>query len=299
MKTNLKTWMSQIEDDKDLFTLTIPGTHDSVTQYVQISHICQTQDANIYEQLCMGIRALDIRVNAKDNRLKMVHAFANAYTNSLHLGSPMDMRDVLEYCYKFLNENPSEAIIFQFKDDTNDHCEQCFSNLFYTYIKGNEDKWYLENRIPTLKEARGKIVLIRRCKMDAKNCDFTPLNTGIDFSQWVDQEQVELTPEPVSLTTKGEHNAEFIIQDRFKYKPQERWDECLKPFLDSMEEFKGKYIINYTSTAGGYKGPKYNSDIINKLFIDYPLDKEKYYGTIYLDFPTEDLTTKIINHNFK
>lgn len=30
----------------------------------------------------------------------------------------------------------------------------------------------------------------------------------------------------------------------------------------------------------------------------YPLDKEKYYGTIYLDFPYPELTHKIIKHNY-
>lgn len=299
MKTDLKAWMKQYEDSLDLFKMTIAGTHDCVTQFVQFPHISNTQDRNIYEQLSIGIRALDIRVKTKGSRLKMLHGAAKAFNTPNRFGKQMDMADVLTHCYKFLEECPSETIIFQFKEESNKNCENAFNNLFYTYIKGNEDKWYLENRIPTLGEARGKIVLIRRCKMDNSNKDFTPLNTGIDFSQWVDQEQDTISPEPLPLTTKGEHNAEFIIQDRFKYKPQDRWDKCLKPFLDSMTEFNDKYIINYTSTAGGFAGPRNNSKIINKLFLDYPLDKEKYYGTIYLDFPTEELTTKIIDHNFK
>ena len=168
--------------------------------------------------------------------------------------------------------------------------------MFYTYIKGNEEKWYTQNRIPALGEARGKIVLIRRCKMDMQNKDFTDYNTGIDFSRWVEQRTAE--PHALTLETNSKDNAVFIVQDRFKYKPVERWNECLKPFLDSMAEFDGRYIIDYTSTAGGLKGPRKNAKIINTFFMGYPLDKAKYYGTIYLDFPYPELTHKIIEHNY-
>lgn len=297
MNIDLKKWMKNIDDGEDLFRLSIPGTHDCVTQYVQFKHISNTQSMNIYNQLCIGIRALDIRVQSMGERLGMVHGIAKAFDSPNRPRRQMDMESVLEHCYKFLEENPSETIIFQFKNDSNKENEKCFNNLFYTYISKNEDKWYTDNKIPTLKEARGKIVLVRRCKMDESNEDFNSENTGIDFSRWVEQDKA--VPEPLTLETHSKDNAVFVIQDRFKYKPNERWNECLKPFLDSMKEFDGTYIINYTSTAGGLKGPKNNAAIINPLFMAYPLQKEKYYGTIYLDFPNEKLTSKIIEHNFK
>lgn len=54
----------------------------------------------------------------------------------------MDMADVLGHCYRFLDENPSEAIVFQFKNDSGKEMEKCFDNLFFTYIKDNEEKWF-------------------------------------------------------------------------------------------------------------------------------------------------------------
>lgn len=288
--------MKDIDDSTNLLTLSIPGTHDCVTEYVQMSHISQCQDMNISDQLEIGIRALDIRVQSLDERLGMVHGLAKAFNNPGFNTAQMDMSDVLLRCYDFLANNPSEAIVFQFKNDSGKENEKCFNNLFYTYIKGNEDKWFLENRVPTLGEARGKIVLIRRCKMDKENEEFTNENTGIDFSQWVEQDTA--VPEALTLETNSKDNAVFIIQDRFKYKPEPRWSECILPFLEEREAFDGTYIICYTSTAGGNKGPKSNSSYINPMFMEYPLDKDKYYGTIYLDFPTTDLTRKIIHHNF-
>lgn len=296
MNIKLNEWMKGIDDSKDLFTLTIPGTHDCVTEYVQMSHICQCQDMNISDQLEIGIRALDIRVESNDNRLGMVHGIAKAFNNPGLNTNQMDMSDVLLRCYDFLKEHTSEAIIFQFKNDNGKENEKCFDNLMNTYIKDNEDKWFLENRVPSLGEARGKIVLIRRCKMDNENKNYTDNNTGIDFSSWVEQDTA--VPDALMLETNGKDDATFIIQDRFKYKPEPRWSECILPFLDERKAFDGTYIICYTSTAGGNKGPKSNARYINPLLMEYPLEKDKYYGTIYLDFPTNDLTRKIIEHNF-
>lgn len=292
----LNNWMKDIDPTKDLFALNIPGTHDCVTKYVQLSHISKTQDLTISEQLEIGVRALDIRVASKGERLKMVHGIAKAFNTPNKLGRQMDLEDVLLQCYSFLKQNPTETIIFQFKNDSNEENEKCFDNLFNTYLKGNENKWFLENRVPALGEVRGKIYLIRRCKMENRP-EYTSKNTGLDFSRWVEQDTA--VPEPLTLETKGEFGVEFIIQDRFKYKPEERWSECLKPFLDKATPFDGTYIINYTSTAGGFKGPKRNSQYLNPLVMKYPFNSKNYYGTVYFDFPTPELMMKIINLNFE
>lgn len=297
MRIALNNWMKEIDDDKNLLSLDIPGTHDCVTQYVQFSHISKCQNRNIYEQLCLGIRALDIRVKSNGDRLCMVHGYAKAFNTPDKSGAAMDMADVLKHCYRFLKEFPEETIVFQFKNDSGREMEKCFHNLFYTYIKGNEDKWFLENRVPAMKEVRGKIYLIRRCRMDLNNPDFNNTNTGLDFSGWVEQDTA--VPNPLILETDSVDNAVFVIQDRYKYRPRPRWSECIKPFLDERIAFNGIYVINYLSTAGGLKGPENNAKYINAQFMNYETDKSKYYGTTYLDFPHSDLTKKIIKNNFE
>lgn len=294
---NPRKWMLNVDDNTDLFSLNMAGTHDCVTQYVQLSHIARCQDRNIYEQLNLGIRGLDIRVKPNGDRLGMVHAFTKAFVNPSHFSAWMDMADVLSHCYNFLKMNPSETIVFQFKDDRSDKYDRAvsFDILYNTYIKGNEDKWYLKNKAPRMSECRGKIVLIRRCPMRDR-AEYTAENTGIDFSAWMEQDIA--VPDPLTLKTGGENEMTFIVQDRYKYKPVPRWNECIKPFLDKMKPFDGTYIINYLSTAGGMKGPYNNSKYINPQFMAYPLDKQNYYGMIYCDFPTAELVKKIINTNF-
>ncbi|MBR3738124.1 MAG: phosphatidylinositol-specific phospholipase C domain-containing protein [Eubacterium sp.] len=295
MTTDLRKWMSEINSEKKLFELNIPGTHDCVTQYVQLSHFARCQNLNIYEQLCIGVRALDIRVKPKDERLVMIHAFTKAYNSSGRFEKQMDFNDVLQHVYRFLDENPSETVIVQFKNDTGKNYEKSFDNLFYTYIKPEINRWYLENKTPTLGEARGKVVLIRRCLMDENNQEYTDENTGIDFSKWV--EQTEVIPDALVLETGSKDNARFIIQDRYKYKAEPKWIECVKPFLDERKKFDGDFVICYLSTSGGYAGPKNNSFFVNDEFEKYELKSNNYYGTIYLDFPYRDITRKIIGSN--
>ncbi|MCC8016315.1 MAG: phosphatidylinositol-specific phospholipase C domain-containing protein [Clostridiales bacterium] len=292
----LKNWMKNLNGNSDLLRLNIPGTHDCVTKYVQFPHISKTQNLTIKQQLLLGIRALDIRVASRAEKLIMVHGKAKAFNSANKLKKPMDLEDVLNQCYEFLDENPTETIIFQFKNDSGTENELCFNNLINTYIRKHENRWFLKNKIPNLDEARGKIYLIRRCKMEKKP-NFTDDNTGLDFSLW--QEQDEAVPEPLTLKTGGKNSACFIIQDRYKYKPIPRWSECIKPFLDRAEPFGGTYIINYLSTAGGLKGPEKNAEYINPRFIKYPLKSGFYYGTIYCDFPSESLVKKIILTNFE
>lgn len=293
---NLKSWMKNIDNNTEVLRLNLAGTHDSVTKYAQFSHLSKCQNLNIYEQLCIGIRGLDIRVQSRGSRLGMVHGVAKAFNTPNHFGKQMDLADVLEQCYRFLDENPSETIVFQFKNDSGKEMEHCFDILFHRYIMDNKSKWYLENRSPLMNEARGKIILIRRCKMLQSN-EYNPHNTGIDFSKWIEQDKP--VPEPLTLKTGGENEMSFVIQDRYKYKPEPRWNDCIMPFLNTMTDFCGTYIINYLSTAGGLKGPYNNSKYINPAFMKYPLKKNTYYGMIYVDFPTEELVEKIIRTNFR
>ena len=70
MEINLCKWMKGLDGSRPVFEYNIVGTHDSVTQYVQFSYITKCQNMSIYEQLCIGIRMLDIRVKNEGERLK-------------------------------------------------------------------------------------------------------------------------------------------------------------------------------------------------------------------------------------
>lgn len=82
--------------------------------------------------------------------------------------------DTVNMCEIFLKENPGETILFQLKEDDGDAGIALFGEFYAQCIRGREELWYLENRIPALGEVRGKIVLLRVVGVDASHFDDKP-----------------------------------------------------------------------------------------------------------------------------
>ena len=59
-------WMKLLSDTLPVCKLSIPGTHDSGAIYGGC--MLKTQDAGIFSQLELGIRAFDIRLAEKDGK---------------------------------------------------------------------------------------------------------------------------------------------------------------------------------------------------------------------------------------
>ena len=287
--------MKKINDNTNLFSLDIPGAHDCAANFIGLPKMTQCQNTDIYGLLSLGVRALDVRVAPEGNTLILVHGAHKAYASSEKNSPVLKMNDVIKQIKRFLSENPTETVIFQFKNDNEKNMELCFDIFWNSHISKDKNLWFTENRIPMVGEVRGKIVLLRRCKMYLINKPYSQKTSGIDFSLWEDQNKAIPGADP--LETHSPDNDVFLIQDRYKYPPRERWNKCLKPFLGEREAFDGRYIICYTSTAGGLMGPKKNSDYINEKFLAYSLDKDKYYGILYFDFPTKEMTKKVIENN--
>src|SRR3569832_1628971 len=65
--------------------------------------------------------------------------------------------------YGFLDSLPDEALIVSVKEElAAQGGTLTFEQLFQQYVAHDPDRWFLEIRIPTLGEARGKLVLLRR-----------------------------------------------------------------------------------------------------------------------------------------
>ena len=85
-------------------------------------------------------------------------------------------------CADFLKKNPGETVLFQLKEGNGKTGTVFFDAFYEQCIKGQEDIWFLENRIPTLGEVRGKIVLLRVVKADRSK--FDDQNSGLDFGAY-------------------------------------------------------------------------------------------------------------------
>lgn len=68
---------------------------------------------------------------------------------------PQVLRDLVD----FLTSHPTESVIMSVKDEVR---TDGFSRLVWLDMAKYQDMWFLENRVPTLGEVRGKAILLTR-----------------------------------------------------------------------------------------------------------------------------------------
>jgi 1-phosphatidylinositol phosphodiesterase len=174
-------WMSKIANKNvKLSQLSIPGTHDSGTKGISSAIAAgggRCQNATIAQQLNDGIRFLDIRIN---NMQDFGESLENAVLNSAAtVATKMNasgrkeslvishgaffcgitLGQVLEDCERFLKAHPGEVIMMSVKNDGKNNN---VSPYFAQYLDCYKNLFYFTDAIPTLAQARGKIVLLYR-----------------------------------------------------------------------------------------------------------------------------------------
>lgn len=285
--------ISRLDDDVYLSTINIAGTHDSATAYVGMEKMCRCQSLTVKEQLCAGVRLFDIRLYRKGGNFYLCHAIADCYTDESKR-EKLSFDSLVEAFYAFLRENSGEVLVVSIKQDRGIKLPSFFTAFFNKYIKGNEEKWFVENRNPALSECRGKIVLMRRC---VRSPGFRNREScGLNFSHWKDQDsKKKLHPLPLRRTV----DFKAMIQDRYGLPCEDKWERCAKPFLDECKTSKDEFAVHFISTAFREKGAdlKKGADIINDNFMKYSL--KKHSGWIFVDFADKEITEKIMNSNME
>jgi len=156
-------WMAYIDGELYLNQFTIPGTHDCAadqhTSQQGTEHgyvICQ--DYYISNQMELGIRWFDVRLHL-DKHNGVLTTFHQDYY--LH----KNFNDLLTAGLDFLKANPTETIIYMIKQEHSGESDNDFAKAVYNYISQRPDftdTFWLENSMPRLCEARGKIVIMGR-----------------------------------------------------------------------------------------------------------------------------------------
>lgn len=291
---NTNNWMSAVDDTKVLTEINIPGTHDTATKYVSLSLFSKTQSLSISEQLESGVRYFDTRIEYDDNDFYSVHGIANCKKEGGLFTDRLTAGDIVEDCKSFLNDNPTETILFQLKEEQSSAGSDFYTYFYDNYIEDNLENWYLENRIPTLGEVRGKIVLLRVAGYDTQLFDDS--NSGINFGGYPyigDLTQYNYQRRDIEKAD-GTKYSSMYVQDSYKLEGDDKW-ECIKTFLDS-DINSDEFNICMTNCTR-LKVPKHNARNINKRIMEYDFQKGKYYGIISVDYVTEELCRLVINTN--
>ncbi len=269
-----ENWMSALPGNLRLSQISIPGTHDTgATMDDMGSGWWQCQDKTIAEQLALGVRYLDIRCRRENNQFAIYHGIISQ-------GHTFD--DVLSQVIAFLTAHPGEAVIMCVKEegDAAANTPTPFDEMMQRYIDQNPDFWYLGNDIPTLSEARGKIVLMRRYG--------TSKTHGFNASSgWADN------------TTFRIYNGAWQLwgQDYYQNSDADAKWEAVSSFYKQMRLQSNRYYLNFTSGNIMVNIPAV-SNVINPKLIDYLKTNPGFVGITAVDFVTEEIAALIYGQNF-
>jgi 1-phosphatidylinositol phosphodiesterase len=275
----LSNWMGSLGDDLSISEISIPGAHDAGALYEPWPGTAICQDLTIGEQLEAGIRFLDIRCRHIED------AFA------IHHGSiyqHMNFDDVLEYCWDFLSDYPTECIVMSVKEEyDSEDITETFEETFDNYVAKNDSGWYLGETVPDLGSVRGKIVLFRRFSASS-----TP--KGISAYDWQDDTTFVINNDSSTIKVQDDYN----VSDN-----DEKWEEITSLLEEANSGSSSTLYVNFTS---GYESLIFGipcitsvSDEINPLITSYFTDNTSgWFGILPMDFVNEERNALIVETNF-
>ena len=285
-------WMEDADDSLLLSDMVIPGTHDSATKYCQLAFITKCQGLTIGDQLAAGFRYLDIRLGDDgQGHLELYHGFTHAKTGAF--GDNLTLEAVLADCYTFLSAHPTETVIFCVKQEHGDASVAEFQRLLDAAIREKPERWLLTDTIPTLGEARGKLVLMRRYEDEAG----LGADAGIP-ALWADQGGHA----DVSLNVVPEDNGSYTlwVQDRYCYGTEDKWTAFVTGMETAADQaLEGDVRLHFLSTKGTFvQGHPYAfaKDLNEKL--TGGMLTESFSGWIIVDFGSAKLAKHIYKANF-
>ena len=281
-------WMAKLEDALPLNAVVIPGTHDSATKNVQLGFFSKCQGKSIGEQLEAGYRYLDIRLAVKGNGMELMHGFTKCRSGPMPWNGALTLDEVLEQCYVFLAEHPTETVLFAVKQEHGDESVAEFQTVLNDIVQREPEFWLLTDSIPELGSVRGKLVLLRRYEDEAG----LGKNAGIPLL-WANQNGSE----DVALNTAREDNGSYVlwVQDRYEYDAGDKWN-AFTAGIEKAERGGNNAAIHFLSTKGtaAYGHPYGFAKELNARL----LTRQELSGWIVVDFGSAPMAETIYRHNF-
>lgn len=307
-------WMSVVPDEALLSSVNIPGSHDTGTAAIiqdAVPTISLTSCQKYYygEQLNVGVRSFDVRCNAtKDNAkpgdVNIIHGSElwQCYDRD---GNKLTLEDILSDSVRFLKDDKhkTESLVIMLKPDAGS--TEGLARAVGDFIKNNGAYVYKGGGIPSMGEARGKIVFIRRYDIDTDKYD--PADDGlkeewfgINLSDW-DTHSYGNYKYAINIYDK--EGTAVYAQDAYNEYSYGKWDYV----EGTMKQTTGSdtshaipsdaWIYNYTSCAVGF--PLGLTRNINpKLFYDKAncIDNRRL-GMVMMNFVDRPMSRLIYETN--
>ncbi|KAL2885187.1 1-phosphatidylinositol phosphodiesterase [Ceratocystis lukuohia] len=280
--SKLGSWMGTIADDTPLSSLSIPGTHNSMT-YSLTSKLKRSQNVPLDKQLAGGIRYIDITCRYENRKILVYHGLSK---------TGYSLKDVWETMFDFLQNNPSEAIVLRIQKggifDSSTTFATAFDNQFHSsvsFVQRSSKFIYSEgvdgvSTIPTLGKLRGKIFILQDFETDPVGRHGLPWNSR----------------------TVSNYHSKFSFGTMFS---DMKWDNIKAHFSEPLPKDSNQLRITYTTASSGVSpvniaAQNHPGFGMNRLLGEYlSYNRGDCFGIIVMDFPGEFLVEKIVELNNK
>lgn len=277
INTTLANWMQDIDGNRLVCKMSIPGTHDAAANTG--SGWVKTQDWDIKTQLENGIRFLDIRLVHDKGVIKLCHGSS--------IFSTTFVKDVLHTTAEFLQEHPSETVLMTIKRDhdlDHDHGVKYWQALMNALDKDELAKKYMAGDFQggyRMKDLRGKMLVISR--------DGWYTTQSGKVVSWPDNRNFTS-----SILSNDGSSTPLIVEDHYKASAADKIKYVTNNLLEANKAFSEtnspyKWFITFTSYTGpnGIAMPRYTTtyvdpDINKKL---KESDNFKCSGILLSNFP--------------
>ncbi|TPR53258.1 phosphatidylinositol-specific phospholipase C domain-containing protein, partial [Metamycoplasma neophronis] len=277
LKQDYSYWMEGLNDNLKMNELSIPGTHDSGMWNPNVfASWSQTQAYNYANQLKMGIRFFDIRI---DRNLWIKHGSTASKTENL--------KTTLQAFKTFLKDHPSEFILVRIKDEDGsikqgDKSLAKWGQDYLNTLKQFSDILFNTNNVnnffsldTSVRNLRGKVFVFNYMHHLISTSNYG----GI---QWWRAFQKE------------------TIQDQYEKLSIEQKEAEIVKMFNKTNNYTGPLMnINFISYANGWR-PYKNAEEINPYVLNY-LNKNQNLtnlGIVAMDFPGAGLSQAVWKTNF-
>lgn len=294
-ETELTNWMSKIDDEKKINELSIPGTHNSGALYSVIDISGKCQDSNLYEQLQIGVRYFEFRLQYIQGSLHVMHGVSDeSLTFDTSVKTLTDFLD--SHPNEFLFVSVIDALIKEEGTDT-----EGFEGYVRSAISSSDPngRWVTDSSSwpNTVGEARGKIYQLSR---------YRDPTFGFDASYELDAEGQEVLKWP-DYSAADSHtfdiagnNWNLHIQDYYRANDLETKENEITACLDYVNGDK-EIKLNYTSAyiVNSFP-PSYVPSIsaaVNEWILEELPKQSRPVGFLIGDFVTTKYTSAVIERN--
>ncbi|CAN8276699.1 unnamed protein product [Cochlearia groenlandica] len=265
--SDLKTWMSCLgPDNLQINKIVWPGTHDSATNKIGIRFLsrpfAQCQSLSIYNQLLLGTRVLDVRVQ-EDRRV--CHGILKTYSVDV----------VLSDLKRFLSETESEVVILEIRTefghvDPPDFDKYLVEQLGDVLIHQDDDVFH--KKVSELLPKRVICVWKPRKSPQPKRGD--PLwSGGYLRDNWIDTDlpstKFESNLKHLSQQKEAAGSRKFFYRVENTVTPQpDNPILCVKPVTRRIHCYAKVFIIECVKRGCADKLQIFSTDFIDKDFVD-------------------------------